>query len=145
MAALARPQCLAADNARFADVVNGSPPPRLDQTRWQALDATIRAWWDKDMVRATEGNIRSSDSDTALFLPFPYIALGSGSEKAFRSMFPFDAAFMNYALFAHGRLDVVLNHILNYLFMIERYGYCPNANDTRVSTRSQVNFVPNTI
>jgi len=60
-------------------------------------------------------------------------------------MFPFDTAFMNYALLAHERFDCVHDHIRNYLFQVERYGYMPNANHPRGLTRSQPPFIPTTI
>jgi alpha,alpha-trehalase len=116
------------------------------EEHWRQLDSKIREWWDQDLISATEDAVRNDAEKATLFLPFPYVKISAGSSSIVRWQFPVDAAFMNYALFAHGRLDIVRNHILNHLFMIERYGFPLNANLTEVDTRSQTPFfVPPTI
>jgi alpha,alpha-trehalase len=107
------------------------------------LDDEIRSWWDRDQCCATEEEIRADESSNLKFLPFPYLALTPGS--AYRSMFPYDTGFMNLALLTHERFDLARNHILNYLFMIDRYGYFPNSNLAGLLTRSHANIVPGTI
>jgi alpha,alpha-trehalase len=146
---------LMASGAVFPSVVEelvdvGSPAtpvgvPSPKERHWRALDVQIRAWWDEDLIHATEEDIRKDASKSLLFLPFPYLRVTPGPQGMYQGQFAYDTAFMNYALLAHGRLDVARNHILNHLFLIERYGYAPNANLVPVATRSQIPFMPTTI
>ncbi|WP_169792089.1 trehalase family glycosidase [Jiangella muralis] len=110
---------------------------------WRPLDTQIRSWWDLDIASAAEADIRATPqgSEPLLFLPFPYVRPG-GAQGAFAAMYCWDTFFINEALLAHGRLDLVRNHILNYLFMIERFGYMPNSNDRATQTRSQTPVLP---
>lgn len=101
-----------------------------------ALDAKIREWWDQDLHCAGETEIRDDPDKTLLFLPHPYITPG-GSGSAFPEMYCWDTHFINLGLFAHDRLDLVRNHIVNQLFMIERNGMVLNGNRTYYLTRSQ--------
>lgn len=106
------------------------------KSSWLALDARIRKWWDRDLHRAGEQEIREDPDGTLLFLPHPYITAG-GSEAAFPELYGWDTYFINLALLQHGRLDLVRNHLMNQLFMIERHGMVLNANRTYYLTRSQ--------
>ena len=132
----------------FVDVGSNPTPvdsPSPDEQQWRALDAQIRTWWDEDLIHATEEDIRKDESKSLLFLPFPYLRVSPGPKGTYQEQFAYDTTFMNYALFAHGRLDLARNHILNHLFLIERYGYAPNANNVYIVTRSQIPFMPTTI
>jgi alpha,alpha-trehalase len=111
--------------------------PLPNKEEWLKLDSEIRAWWDSDLISATEQTIRNDESKSLLFLPFPYLRISAATYEA---QFPVDTAFMNYALLAHHRLDIVRNQLLNYLFLIERYGFVPNANYKELLTRSQTPF-----
>ena len=104
--------------------------------RWERLDYTIRRWWDADLHRATEEEIRSDSEKSLLFLPFPYTTAG-GSESAFPEIYGWDTQFINLALIAHERLDIVRNNILDQLFLIERYGKVLNGNRSFYLTRGQ--------
>src|SRR5215475_2184419 len=99
-----------------------STVPLPDEGQWRALDAQIRTWWDEDLIHATEEDIRKDESKSLLFLPFPYLRISPGSKGTYKEQYAYDTTFMNYALLAHGRRDVVRNHLLNHLFLIERYG-----------------------
>jgi alpha,alpha-trehalase len=132
MAGLAVPRIFAAQSA--------AP----DQQQWQALDTAIKSWWDQDVSRATEKEIREDKGGYLLFLPFPYIG-PTGPGRAFSSMFGWDTDFINRGLLVHGRADLARNHILNYLFMIDRYGYMPNTNLTLGATRSQTPLIADTL
>ena len=110
--------------------------------RWEVVDAEIRSWWDRDIQSAQEADIRDpaknaiwfvddhhrsieqriSGEGTLLFLPYPYISAG-GSEASFPEMYCWDIYFINKALLLHDRGDIVRNHILNHLSMIERFGF----------------------
>ncbi len=104
--------------------------------RWLKLDRTIQGWWDNDMRQADEKAILESGDKTLLFLPHPYSSAG-GSEDAFAEMYGWDTQFINLALLAHGRTRTVRQHILNHLFMIDRFGMVLNGNRTYYQERSQ--------
>ncbi|NIA30508.1 MAG: hypothetical protein GWP06_11430 [Actinobacteria bacterium] len=136
------------------------------QKQWQKLDAQIRSWWDDDIRKAGEEQVcdpnlnkiwyadeehrrveeqeGEQNAKTLLFLPFPYLS-GGGSESAFPEMYCWDIYFINLALAAHGRFDLIKNHILNQLFSIERFGMVLNGNRTYYLTRSQTPLHPASI
>jgi neutral trehalase len=92
-----------------------------------------------------EPEISADTANPRLFLPFPYLRISADSSGIFQEQFAYDTAFMNYALFAHDRLDIARYQILNHLVQIERYGYAPNANNLGVVSRSQLPLMPATI
>lgn len=128
------------------------------RARWQRADALIRTWWDADLRRANEDQVRdphcnqvwfvddehrareqkgaAADAFTLLYLPFPYVSAG-GSEVAFPEMYCWDTPFINRALLLHGREDIVRHHLLNHLFLIDRYGFVLTGNRSYYLTRSQ--------
>ena len=103
---------------------------------WQALDDAVRSWWDDDVHTALEEDIRDDPDKTLLYLPHPYTTPG-GSEKAFPEIYGWDTYYINCALLAHGRDDLVRNNIRNQLFQIDRYGMTLNGNRSWYVTRSQ--------
>ncbi|MGI8591546.1 MAG: trehalase family glycosidase [Nakamurella sp.] len=112
--------------------------------RWRNLDATVRTWWDQDVV--TWQQSRDLGVVDAMEMPRPYVAGGAdGSPFWYSTMFNWDAYFSNLALLAHGRLDLVRDAIENYLAMIDRLGYMPNGNQLGLSTRSQTPLFPDSI
>ena len=139
----------------------GDGLPSVDEGQWRALDDVIHSWWDDDIHHATERELPSLDARrrqeifasvppagreklaeilgtglSHLFVPFPFITPG-GAEGTFASMFAWDTYFINLGLLVHGRLDLVRDHIRNYLVMIERFGFMPNACVPDALTRSQ--------
>lgn len=126
--------------------------------RWQEVDALIRTWWDADLRQAGEAEVRdprcnqvwfvddehrarekkgaAADPFTLLYLPFPYVSAG-GSEAAFPEMYCWDIPFINRALLLHERAEIVRHHLLNHLFLIDRYGFVLTGNRTYYLTRSQ--------
>jgi len=108
--------------------------------QWRKLDGEIRTWWDADLIHATEEAIRGDESRALLFLPFPYLRVSASPGGTYYGQFSVDTAFTKYALFAHDRRDIVRDQLLNYLFMIERYGFVLNANMKGLVTRSQTPF-----
>jgi alpha,alpha-trehalase len=104
--------------------------------RWRKLDAVIRESWDADLRKADEDAVRRDEAKTLLFLPHPYSSAG-GSHAAFPEMYGWDTQFINMALLAHGRREIVRDHIRNQLFMIDRHGMVLNGNRTFYLTRSQ--------
>jgi alpha,alpha-trehalase len=112
--------------------------------RWLDLNIVIGNWWDTDARRATEAEVSADPEGRLLFLPWSYVTPGGG-EGTFEAMFNWDSYFINRGLLAHGRLRLVHDHIRNYLFMIERYGFMPNASVKDVLTRSQTPVFPDSI
>jgi len=112
-----------------------SPESAALTNSWRDLDDLIRSWWDCDVHRATEEDVRNDPDQTLLFLPHPYTTPG-GSEKAFPEVYGWDTYYINCALFAHDRMDLALNNILNQLFQSDHYGMTLNGNRTWYQTRS---------
>ncbi|HPN36221.1 MAG TPA: trehalase family glycosidase [bacterium] len=126
------------------------------QEQWQALDRRIQTWWDAELHTAREQDLMDPKSHeiwspteehrqrkmnkpqlpTLLYLPFPYITAGGG-EAAFPEMYCWDTYFINRALALHGRFEIIRHHILNQLFLIERYGMVLTGNRTYYLGRSQ--------
>ncbi len=124
----------------------------LDWEAWAALDAQIRAGWLQGRTEAMEAQIRQDPQGNLLFLPRPYITPGgsptapaAAESDVFREMYNWDTYFINRGLLAHDLTEPVRDHILNYLFMIDRFGYMPNGNRTPLSTRSQIPVFPDSI
>ena len=109
---------------------------KTQRDHWQTLDAVVRGWWDGDTRTAQEADIRADDKETLLFLPYRYSTAG-GSETVFPEMYGWDTYFINRGLLSHDRADLVRNHLLNHLFMLERYGKVLNGNRSYYLTRSQ--------
>ncbi len=134
--------------------------------RWERADSQIRTWWDADIRQAREEDVcdpaknavwfvdeehrsregvgPAADAHTLLYLPFPYISAG-GSEEAFPEMYCWDVRFINRALLLHGRREIVRNHILNQLFLIQRYGFVLTGNRTYYLTRSQTPLLADSV
>ncbi len=133
------------------------------EQKWRSLDGKIRDWWQADLNKAHEAEIRNPDMNkiwysdeghreqesqvaeeneaTLLYLPFRYTSAG-GSEGTFPEMYCWDVYFTNLGLAAHNRYDIIRDHILNQLFMIERYGMVLNGNRTYYLGRSQTPVHP---
>lgn len=123
-----------------------SQEPALDGTddlhaRWLKLDNAIRTWWDGDLHTADENAIRNDTKKTLLFLPHPYSS-GGGSQAAFPEIYGWDTQFINLALLAHGRTEIVRWHILDQLSMIDRFGKVLNGNRTYYLGRGQPPLLP---
>ncbi|MDL4818460.1 trehalase family glycosidase [Actinomadura opuntiae] len=111
---------------------------------WERLDRAIRGWWDEDVVTAQEASVRADEN--VLFLPEPYASGGGRVGPAwYRSMFAWDTWFSNLALLVHDRKDLVRAHVVDYLSMVERFGFMPNANQVALRTRSQTPVFPDSV
>jgi alpha,alpha-trehalase len=118
--------------------------PGPDESKWQALDADIRGKWASYISTATEAAVRRDESGKLLFLPFPYVS-PTAPGSVYQFMFGWDTDFVSRALLAQAMPDQARNHILNYLFMIDRFGYMPNANFAPLATRSQTPLIADTL
>lgn len=103
---------------------------------WARLDDRVRGWWDQDRTTATAEDVVRDGAGTLLELPRPYSTAG-GDETAFPEMYGWDTHFINLGMLEHGRADLVRDHLVNQLAMIERYGMVLNGNRTYYLTRSQ--------
>lgn len=106
------------------------------EAEWPQFERTLVSWWAGDIRSARESDVRDDSARTLLYLPFPYSSAG-GSEAAFPEMYAWDTYFVNLAMMAYGREEIVRWHLLNQLFMIERYGFVLNGNRTFYLGRSQ--------
>lgn len=126
--------------------------------RWRELDRQIKSWWQANLRQAREPELHDpalnqiwyadeehrrrehqegeAEIPTRLFTPFPFVA-SDGSDVAFPEMHAWDAYFLNLGLVAHGRCDLIRNHIRNQLFVIERYGFLLTGNWVYYLSRSQ--------
>lgn len=109
------------------------PPWR---SAWEDLDDRVRTWWDEDLHSATEQDVAADPTGTLLPLPHPYSTAGGG-ESAFPEMYGWDTGFINLGLLAHGRTDLVADHVRNQCHLIEQYGAVLNGNRSYYLTRSQ--------
>src|SRR5262245_44191219 len=128
------------------------------ESGWRALNEQVKSWWEADLRRAREPELRDpalnqiwyvdeehrqreqqageGEVPTLLYLPFPFVSPG-GSGAAFPEMYCWDTYFINLGLAAHGRFDLMRNHIFNQLFLIERYGFLLTGNRVYYLSRSQ--------
>lgn len=104
--------------------------------RWRALDQTVRRWWDADLRTATPAQVAADPSGTLLPLPHPYSSAG-GAEPAFAEMYGWDTHFINLGMLAHGRRELVADHLRNLCAMVEEHGVVLNGNRSYYLTRSQ--------
>lgn len=118
--------------------------PDVSESAWRALDQQVSASWDLLLSRSAEAEIRAAPEEAGLlFLPFPYlIAFGDTRSSDLSYMYCWDTFFVDCSLLAHGRLDLVRNHIGNHLFMVERFGFMPNMNLRYGVSRSQTPVFP---
>jgi alpha,alpha-trehalase len=74
--------------------------------------------------------------DSLIALPEPYIVPGG----RFREIYYWDSYFTMLGLQVSNRVDMILNMINNFSFLIDRFGYIPNGNRTYFIGRSQPPF-----
>ena len=78
------------------------------------------------------------DRGTLIGLPYPF---SIPSENHFEEMYYWDTYFTNLGLIASGRLEQAKNNTDNMLFLVERYGFVPNASRITFLNRSQPPFL----
>jgi alpha,alpha-trehalase len=114
-----------------------------DESKWATLDAAIQGQWASYISSATEEAIRKDASGKLIFLPFPYVS-PTAPGSVYQFMFGWDTDFVSRALIALGKPEQARNHLLNYFFMIDRFGYMPNANFAELTTRSETPLIADT-
>ncbi|BDZ55764.1 alpha,alpha-trehalase [Agromyces marinus] len=103
---------------------------------WRGLDALVETWWDQNLATATPEDVANDERGTLIELPRPYSTAGGG-EGAFPEMYGWDTYFISLGMLEHGRADLVRDHLVNQLSMIDRFGMVLNGNRSYYLTRSQ--------
>ena len=87
------------------------------------------------------GTIRrqKEDRDTLIGLPYPYSV--SGFENVFQEMYYWGTYFTNTGLILSDQVNQAKNNVDNMVYMINKFGFVPNANRTWGLTRSQPPFL----
>lgn len=87
------------------------------------------------------GTVRNNkeDADTLIGLPYPYSV--SGFENVFQEMYYWGTYFTNVGLILSNQVEQAKNNVDNMLYLIDRFGFVPNANRTWGLTRSQPPFL----
>lgn len=91
------------------------------------IDDHIGKLWDQ-LIRTSYEN-----KGTLLKLPKPYIVPGG----RFNEFFYWDSYFIMLGLQVSGRVEMMENSIENCAYLIQSFGFVPNANRTHFLTRSQ--------
>lgn len=84
---------------------------------------------------------KPKDSAGVIGLPFSYYSPSPGSDAMFSELYYWDCFFTNrYGLLASGSdqdIQMATNHVNNLIYLIQRFGYVPNANRFSMLNRSQ--------
>lgn len=88
----------------------------------------IKSSWDKSLRR------RGHRAD-GIALPYSYNS--PCAEGLFDEFYYWDTCFINKGLLADGKTEDALHNVLNTAYLIERYGFMPNAAVTGMLNRSQ--------
>ncbi len=78
------------------------------------------------------------DKDNVIGVPYPYTVPAVGH---FDSIYYWDTYFTNLGLFLSNRAKQAKYNTDNILFLVEKYGFMPNANHRLVTDRSQPPFL----
>ena len=87
-----------------------------------------------------QGTLRlaKEDADTLIGMPYPYSV--SGFSNVFQEMYYWGTYFTNVGLILSGQVNQAKNNVDNMVYLINRFGFVPNANRTWGLTRSQPPF-----
>ncbi len=96
---------------------------------------TVREYIEKYLPECTREHYENED--TILRLPYPYSV---PCPDHFQELYYWDTYFLNFGLMETGHFDLALNNANNFIYLIEYYGYIPNANRSYYLGRSQPPF-----
>ena len=82
--------------------------------------------------------VNYNDEDTLIGLPYPYSV---PCPDHFQELYYWDTYFINLGLIEKGHLEQALNNVNDFFFLIEKYGFVPNASRTYYLDRSQPPFL----
>ena len=94
----------------------------------------IEEGWEKTVREAKEVTI----GDTLIALPKPYTV--PCIDRHFQELYYWDTYFTNRGLLLSGRVDLAINNIENFAYLIDKYGFIPNGSRTWYLNRSQPPF-----
>ncbi|MFO0936437.1 MAG: trehalase family glycosidase [Gemmataceae bacterium] len=94
----------------------------------------ISAYWTQ-LIQNDPPN--PSDEGTLIGLPRPYLI---PNRREFSEMYYWDSFFMALGMVHTGREQIILDIAENCAYLIERFGYVPNANRYYLTSRSQPPF-----
>ena len=103
----------------------------------QSLEEYIHKNWDKT-VRITTSELLAKNK-TLLFLPKPYTV--PCMDTHFQELYYWDTYFTNRGLILSNRIDMAINNIFNFAYLIDKYGFIPNGSRTWYLNRSQPPFL----
>lgn len=91
-----------------------------------------------------DGTLRfvPEDGDTVMGIigmPYPYSVSGFGN--VFQEMYYWGTYFTNLGLILSDRVEQAINNVKNMIYLVDRFGYVPNANRRWGMTRSQPPFL----
>lgn len=83
--------------------------------------------------------VKKEDDGNLIGMPYPYSVSGFGD--VFQEMYYWGTYFTNKGLLLSGQTEQAKNNVNNMLYLVQRFGFVPNANRTWGLTRSQPPFL----
>lgn len=99
-----------------------------------ARDIATRRHISENMPMSTR--TRVTDSQPHLGLPHPF-SVPQAKGRTFMDLFYWDTYFTNLGLLSLGDIEQAKNNVDDILYLIDKYGYMPNAANTGLLNRSQ--------
>jgi alpha,alpha-trehalase len=112
------------DNFELPDFL----PQKYETNPEDSIDTHIASLWS---ILTREHFAETGSS----LIPLPYSYVVPGGR--FRGLYYWDSYFTSLGLEEHGRMDLVENMLGNFAFLIDEFGFIPNANRTYYVSRSQ--------
>ena len=100
--------------------------------RSDTIRSHIEALWDQLARNA----VKPPEGSSLLALPRPYVVPGG----RFQELYYWDSYFVMLGLMESGKIEAVRQMVENFAYLIETYGFIPNANRSYYLTRSQPPF-----
>lgn len=96
------------------------------------VESFIKSHWDNCIRRNKAGD------ETLIGVPYPFVV---PSEETFDELYYWDTYFTNIGLILSDRADLAKNNTDNILYIVDKYGFMPNANRTYFLRQSQPPFL----
>ncbi|NOZ61248.1 MAG: alpha,alpha-trehalase [Calditrichaeota bacterium] len=106
----------------------------MTQKDFQTIYHYIEGQWQRS-VRFTPKN-----QGTIIGMPYPY-TVPCPDEDVMQNYFYWDTFFINVGLLEQGQVSLARDNVDNLLFMVQKYGFVPNGNQTYFLNRSQPPFL----
>jgi len=105
---------------------------QIDTPNTDSLRDYIHQTW-QVLQRSDDG---VNENSSLIKLPKPYVVPGG----RFREVYYWDSYFTMLGLAEDGNIDMVCNMVDNFAYLIDQFGFIPNANRSYYCTRSQPPF-----